>query len=266
MSCTDVHLAALLWRQCLCSLQAAVGAFSCISLCLAYVADVMPARYRGATFGFIMASFSFGVVIGPMAGAQLSPVAAAWFAVGAAAFNCLYTALLLPESLSPEARKQVCLNPCTPHVHVHDTPKANDGVVTFSCPNRAASLWLWNFERAVFSQEGAPSTQARYGCDSSCMPSSQCEVQWGMTLIIDNLVIVAGLLTRAYVGHLSRFPGWKALHDKDDVAQVLAVQIACPVIVTVLDHVTGFRGGTCFVPGCASPCILQARKWQGSKG
>ncbi|CAL8465277.1 g4812 [Coccomyxa elongata] len=85
--------------------QAAVGAFSCISLCLAYVADKMPARHRGATFGFIMASFSFGVVIGPMAGVLLSPLGAAWFAVGGAAFNCLYTALLLPESLSPEARK-----------------------------------------------------------------------------------------------------------------------------------------------------------------
>jgi MFS family permease len=87
--------------------QALVGAFSCISICLAYVADVMPARHRGATFGFIMASFSFGVVIGPMAGAVLSPLAAAWFAIGGAAFNCVYTALLLPESLSVEARKMV---------------------------------------------------------------------------------------------------------------------------------------------------------------
>ncbi|EIE23230.1 MFS general substrate transporter [Coccomyxa subellipsoidea C-169] len=85
--------------------SALVGAFSCISICLAYVADVMPARHRGATFGFIMASFSFGVVIGPMAGAVLSPLAASWFAVGGAAFNCVYTVLLLPESLSAEARK-----------------------------------------------------------------------------------------------------------------------------------------------------------------
>ncbi len=67
----------------------------------------MPARHRGATFGFIMASFSFGVVIGPMAGAVLSPLAASWFAVGGAAFNCVYTVLLLPESLSAEARKLV---------------------------------------------------------------------------------------------------------------------------------------------------------------
>lgn len=104
-------------------MQAAVGAFSCISLCLAYVADKMPARHRGATFGFIMASFSFGVVIGPMAGALLSPLGAAWFAVGGAAFNCLYTALLLPESLSPESRKLVCLIPLHPH-----TPSVLDAV------------------------------------------------------------------------------------------------------------------------------------------
>lgn len=88
-------------------LQALVGAFSCISICLAYVADLMPPRHRGATFGLVMASFSFGVVIGPMAGALLSPLAAAWFAVGSAAFNCVYTVLLLPESLSLDARKLV---------------------------------------------------------------------------------------------------------------------------------------------------------------
>ena len=84
-----------------------MGAFSCISLCLAYVADLMPPQHRGASFGFIMASFSFGVVIGPLTGALLTPLQAAWVAVGACAFNCVYTAVLLPESLSPAAKRLV---------------------------------------------------------------------------------------------------------------------------------------------------------------
>ncbi len=41
-----------------------MGAFSCISIALAFAADVTPPRHRGAVFGFIMGSFSFGVVVG----------------------------------------------------------------------------------------------------------------------------------------------------------------------------------------------------------
>ena len=44
--------------------QVLVGAFSCISIALAFAADVTPPRHRGAVFGFIMGSFSFGVVVG----------------------------------------------------------------------------------------------------------------------------------------------------------------------------------------------------------
>ena len=41
-----------------------MGAFSCISIALAFAADVTPPQQRGAVFGFIMGSFSFGVVVG----------------------------------------------------------------------------------------------------------------------------------------------------------------------------------------------------------
>lgn len=45
-------------------MQVLVGAFSCISIALAFAADVTPPQHRGAVFGFIMGSFSFGVVVG----------------------------------------------------------------------------------------------------------------------------------------------------------------------------------------------------------
>ncbi len=106
--------------------QALVGAFSCISICLAYVADLMPPQHRGASFGFILASFSFGVVIGPLTGALLLPLQAAWVAVSASALNLVYTALLLPESLSPAAKRLVrpasCLLAVSPLLSVFSPP------------------------------------------------------------------------------------------------------------------------------------------------
>lgn len=91
------------------ALQALLGAFSCISICLAYVADMMPPHHRAATFGFAMAAFSSGVVVGPMAGGLLSPLAAAGVGAGGVAFNAIYTLAFVKESLPPAARKQVSL-------------------------------------------------------------------------------------------------------------------------------------------------------------
>lgn len=85
-----------------------LGAFSCISICLASVADMVPPQHRAATFGFAMASFSSGVVAGPLAGGLLSPLAAAWVGAGGVLFNVLYTILFVKESLPAAACKQVC--------------------------------------------------------------------------------------------------------------------------------------------------------------
>ena len=88
-------------------MQALLGAFSCISICLASVADMVPPHHRAATFGFAMASFSSGVVVGPLVGGLLSPLAAACVGAGGVLFNALYTLLFVKESLPPAARKQV---------------------------------------------------------------------------------------------------------------------------------------------------------------
>ena len=85
-----------------------LGAFSCISICLASVADMVPPQHRAATFGFAMASFSSGVVAGPLAGGLLSPLVAAWVGAGGVLFNVLYTIFFVKESLPAAARRQVC--------------------------------------------------------------------------------------------------------------------------------------------------------------
>ena len=101
-------------------MQAMLGAFPCISMCLACVADMVPPQHRAATFGFAMASFSSGVVAGPLAGGLLSPLAAAWVGAGGVLFNVLYTIIFVKESLPAAARKQVHTFPfiwpaCHPH-------------------------------------------------------------------------------------------------------------------------------------------------------
>ena len=57
--------------------QALYGAFSCISLALAYVADRLQPQHRAAAFGYVMASLSIGVLVGPLLGGALDPVRAA---------------------------------------------------------------------------------------------------------------------------------------------------------------------------------------------
>ena len=54
-------------------MQALYGAFSCISLALAYVADKLQPRHRAPAFGYVMASLCVGVLIGPLLGGALQP-------------------------------------------------------------------------------------------------------------------------------------------------------------------------------------------------
>lgn len=51
--------------------------------------------------------FSVAIFIGPAAGASLAPLTAALGALGAVGVCALYTLLILPESLSPEAKAAV---------------------------------------------------------------------------------------------------------------------------------------------------------------
>ena len=64
-------------------------------------------RCRASAFGTIMASFSLGILIGPVIGAFLNPLVAASVAAATGGFCMLFIAFLLPESLSQEDSEAV---------------------------------------------------------------------------------------------------------------------------------------------------------------
>eukprot|EP00887_Chlorella_sp_A99_P004926 scaffold4.g4926.t1 len=87
--------------------QVLSSSISSIAVALAYLADRLAPQHRAGGFGLLMAVFSVGMFIGPVAGAALrSPAAAGWVALGAALSCVPYTLALLPESLSEQAKQE----------------------------------------------------------------------------------------------------------------------------------------------------------------
>ncbi|KAK9826348.1 hypothetical protein WJX81_000370 [Elliptochloris bilobata] len=103
-------VAMLLYLRCGVSLlwffpaQALYGAFSCISLALAYVADRLQPCHRAPAFGYVMASLCVGVLLGPLVGGSLNPETAGWVACGGVGFCLAYTLVFVPESLNRPAQ------------------------------------------------------------------------------------------------------------------------------------------------------------------
>ncbi|HUG10541.1 MAG TPA: TCR/Tet family MFS transporter [Opitutaceae bacterium] len=75
----------------------------------AYVADVTPPEDRAKAFGMVGAAFGLGFILGPAFGGLLGEFGLRvpfWAAAGLAALNCLYGVFVLPESLTPENRRE----------------------------------------------------------------------------------------------------------------------------------------------------------------
>lgn len=83
----------------------------------AYIADVIPASRRAASYGWVSAANSAGFLLGPALGGllgELSPRLPFWAAAGIALINVAYGAVVLKESLHRERRKPLSfarLNP-----------------------------------------------------------------------------------------------------------------------------------------------------------
>jgi DHA1 family tetracycline resistance protein-like MFS transporter len=76
----------------------------------AYVADITPPELRARRFGMLGAMFGLGFILGPVMGGILGSINLhlPFFAAGTLAIiNWLYGFFVLPESLSPERRKQI---------------------------------------------------------------------------------------------------------------------------------------------------------------
>ena len=80
------------------------------STATAYIADVTPPEQRAQRFGLIGAVFGLGFVVGPALGGLLGSYGLRLpFLLSAvlAGINVVYAALILPESLRPEARREI---------------------------------------------------------------------------------------------------------------------------------------------------------------
>ncbi len=94
------------------------GVFSAsVSTAHAYIADVVPAERRAASFGMLGAAFGIGFVIGPALGGLLGAIELRlpfWAAAGLAFANFLYGYFILPESLPAERRRPFELRRASP--------------------------------------------------------------------------------------------------------------------------------------------------------
>ncbi len=80
------------------------------STATAYIADVTPPEQRAQRFGLVGAMFGLGFVVGPALGGLLGSYGLRLpFLLSAvlAGINVVYAALILPESLKPEARRPI---------------------------------------------------------------------------------------------------------------------------------------------------------------
>lgn len=74
----------------------------------AYIADITPARDRGARFGLLSAAFGMGFILGPLIGGLLGDLgtrAPFWAAAALAGANLIFGMIILPETLAPERRR-----------------------------------------------------------------------------------------------------------------------------------------------------------------
>jgi DHA1 family tetracycline resistance protein-like MFS transporter len=82
---------------------------SSMSAAGAYIADVMPAEKRAASFGYMGVAFGLGFVLGPALGGLLGSIDTHlpfWVAAVLSLANAAYGMFVLPESLPPDKRKR----------------------------------------------------------------------------------------------------------------------------------------------------------------
>jgi DHA1 family tetracycline resistance protein-like MFS transporter len=88
-----------------------------VALAQAYITDVTDEKARAKSLGIIGAAFGIGFIIGPAAGGFLSRwgvAVPAFAAAGLALVNFVWVLAALPESLTPERRAELAVNPRPP--------------------------------------------------------------------------------------------------------------------------------------------------------
>lgn len=98
--------------------QALNGALSSMSICMAYIADLLHPDHRAPAFGLILCSFSVGILVGPAGGGYIQPKMASVLAPAGLLGCILYIALLIPESTTRESR--LAVRPCLSSLVQHE--------------------------------------------------------------------------------------------------------------------------------------------------
>jgi DHA1 family tetracycline resistance protein-like MFS transporter len=83
----------------------------------AYIADVVPAPRRAASYGWVSAATSTGFLLGPALGGllgEVNPRLPFWVSAGLCFVNLIYGTLVMPESLRKEARAPLTLARANP--------------------------------------------------------------------------------------------------------------------------------------------------------
>lgn len=88
-------------------LQALNGALSSLSICMAYVADLLHPEHRAPTFGLVLCSYSVGILVGPFGGGYVPPKLASIIAPAGLVGCILYIIFFIPESTTKESRLAV---------------------------------------------------------------------------------------------------------------------------------------------------------------
>ncbi len=119
----------------------------------AYIADTTPAEKRAQSYGLLGAAFGMGFVIGPLIGGLVGElgVRAPFYAAAALSFiNCLYGAIVIPETLTEENRREFSwkrANPLGSFVQMKKLPMVFWFLIAMFFFNIAHFVYpaVWNF-------------------------------------------------------------------------------------------------------------------------
>jgi DHA1 family tetracycline resistance protein-like MFS transporter len=170
-----------------------------ISTAQAYIADITPPHERSKAMGLIGAAFGLGFVLGPALGGVLSHfslTAPFLFAAALAACNAVALFFLLPESLSPQLRRQAGRGASLREVLAHPKARALRTILAaYFFTTVAFSLLTATY--ALFTERRFGFTATQIGYIFACMGLAGALIQ-GVLLgrllkhLSDKPLIIAG--------------------------------------------------------------------------
>lgn len=158
----------------------------------AVIADISTREQKAARFGLVGAAFGMGFVFGPLLGGllgELGPRAPFYAAAGLAFANCVFGALVLPETLRQDLRRRMRLSRANPFNAASDLGRL-PGITRL-----VTVYFLYEFAFYVYPACWSFFTQARFGWSTATI---------GLSLALFGLAVgaVQGGLIRLVLARL----------------------------------------------------------------